>query len=87
MAQVYIACQSPDAPRHPALCAFARVSLAPGESRRVVLPLRPDARTVVNARGERVPCEKATLYVGGGQPDARTRELTGRECLKIEITG
>lgn len=85
VAQVYIACDSANAPRHPVLCAFQRVSLRVGEARRVAIPLSAQAFTVVDGDGQRVPCQRATLFVGGSQPDARSQALTGKACLQIQV--
>ncbi len=86
IAEVYIGSDSAFAPPHPALCGFERVSLKAGEDRDVVIALNPDAFTVVNDEGERVPVGgAATLYVGGSQPDGRSVELVGAKPLEIEI--
>ena len=82
--QVYVRNDSPFAPLHPVLCAFRRVHLRKGEKQVVTLPLAANAFTAVNDRGERVPCEKATLYVGGHQPDALSEQLTGSKCLTLQ---
>ncbi len=70
VAQVYVRQEgSTLAPPNPALCAFARVSLAPGEKARVSLPVAPDAFLAVNENGAFVKDARGfTLYVGGGQP-------------------
>jgi len=83
--QVYIACESEFAPLHPALCAFKRVHIAAGEAVRVTLPLYKHAFTVVNEEGDRIPCEKAALYIGGSQPDELSCALTGQECLTLKV--
>ena len=78
---------SPFAPPNPSLCAFARVALRAGESKRVVLPLGKNAFTVVNDAGERVSGGASyTLYVGGSQPDARSVQLTGQAPLAVRVT-
>ena len=84
VAQVYVRNDSPFAPLHPVLCAFRRVHLRKGEKQVVTLPLAANAFTAVNDGGERVPCEKATLYVGGHQPDALSEQLTGSKCLTLQ---
>ena len=84
VAQVYVCNDSPFAPLHPVLCAFRRVHLRKGEKQVVTLPLAANAFTVVNDEGNRVPCEKATLYVGGHQPDALSEQLTGSKCLTLQ---
>ncbi|HSK67774.1 MAG TPA: glycoside hydrolase family 3 C-terminal domain-containing protein [Candidatus Limnocylindria bacterium] len=84
--QVYVKNDHPDAPRNPVLCAFLRVALAPGERKSVRLPLSPLAFTVVGDDGVRREHTGArTLYVGTSQPDPRSRELTGQECLTLRI--
>ena len=77
---------SADAPVNPILCGFLRVRLEAGEEKRVSIPLDPRAFTVVDAAGERLPGSgNWTLYAGFGQPDPRTRELSGKTCLNTEI--
>ena len=77
---------SADAPVNPILCGFLRVSLQAGEEKRLSIPLDPRAFTVVSAAGERLPGSgNWTLYAGFGQPDPRTRELSGRSCLSTGI--
>lgn len=68
------------------LCAFARVYLEAGESRTVELKLDRTAFTVVNEEGARIQDGRRFLVsVGLGQPDERTKELTGRESLQFEL--
>ena len=77
--QVYVACSSPFAPRHPRLCGFRRVSLEPGERKTVRIQLDPLTDTVVNDDGEREKISHYTLYVGLGQPyseDMQTHDDT-----------
>lgn len=70
--------QSADAPTNPILCGFQRVALIPGASTTVEIPIDPNAFTVVNDLGERVPGSGSwKLYAHTGQPDSRTLELTG----------
>ena len=77
---------SADAAPNPILCGFERVSLAPGEETDVTAALSERAFTVVREDGARVPGSgRWTLYAGFGQPDERTRELTGRDCLHIAV--
>ncbi|MCR4876615.1 MAG: glycoside hydrolase family 3 C-terminal domain-containing protein [Clostridiales bacterium] len=82
--QVYAACDSPDAPLHPRLCGFRRVSLKPGETKQVAVSLDPRTKTVVDEAGIRIPVERATLYVGLNQPDDRSVELTGQKPLELQ---
>ncbi len=85
--QVYIRDEdSAHATPAPKLCGFARVSLQPGETKQVQIPVARDAFTVVNDEGERlVDGTHFTVSAGFGQPDARTRELTGKECISMRI--
>jgi len=77
---------APDAPANPVLCGFRRLHLEAGESRRLQIPIDPRALTVVNAAGERLPGSgRWTLYAGFGQPDRRTKALTGRTALRCAI--
>ena len=77
---------SGDAAPNPVLCGFGRVHLAPGEEKELTAALEDRAFTVVREDGSRVPGSgRWTLYAGFGQPDERTRELTGRDCLHIAI--
>ena len=70
----------------PRLCGFARVSLQPGETKQVKVPVDRNAFTVVNDEGERlVDGTHFTVSAGFGQPDARTRELTGKACISVEV--
>ena len=82
--QVYVACESPDAPLHPRLCGFRRVSLKPGETKQVAVSLDPRTKTVVDEAGNRIPVERATLYVGLNQTDDRSVELTGQKPLELQ---
>lgn len=79
---------SPLAPPNPSLCGFTRISLAAGASKRVEIPIAPEAFTTVNEAGVRVRDAKAfTLYIGGSQPDARSAALLGVKPLSIQVTG
>lgn len=81
--QVYAECKSPDAPKHPRLCGFRRVSLKAGETKRVTVPLDRLSRTVVNGAGERVNAEQVVFHVGLNQPDALSIRLTGSVPLTV----
>lgn len=84
--QVYIRADSAHAAPHGRLCGFARVALDRGESRTVTVPLDKDALTVINDRGEKlVDSDSFAVSVGFGQPDERTKALTGRECLEFTL--
>lgn len=68
------------------LCAFKRVSLKRGEAQRVEFEVKPDSIKLVNDKGNKVfEGTLAVLYVGISQPDARSKSLTGKETLLIEL--
>jgi beta-glucosidase len=76
------------------LAAFARVTLKPGERRRVTFTLKPEQMTVVDERGRRViePGE-FLVSVGGKQPGfngradaATTGIVTGRFVVNGKVT-
>ena len=77
---------SPDAPPHPVLAGFARVRVEAKSATELTVPLEPSAFTVVGNDGIRRPGSGTwTLYAGFGQPDARTAELSGQQCLSATI--
>ena len=79
---------SPDAPPNPVLCGFRRIHLSAGEEVEFSVAIDPQAFTVVNDRGQRVPGSGGwTLWAGFGGPDDRTRALTGVQALSVRITG
>ncbi len=49
---------SPFAPPNPVLCGFRRIHLAAGEEKKVSVPLGKSAFTVVDDKGERIPCSE-----------------------------
>jgi beta-glucosidase len=68
------------------LRGFERITLAPGESRRVSFVLTPRDLSLIDDAGRRIlePGRfRATL--GGSQPDARSVELLGQAPLAIEF--
>ena len=75
--QIYVACDSPDAPKHPRLCGFGRITLAAGEEKSLQIKLDPLMDTVVDAEGQRKRVEHYTLYIGFSQPDEYSVRLTG----------
>lgn len=79
--------ESPYAVPNHSLCAFERVSLGAGESKTVTITVSGDAFRAVDDDGEFVQDScKYELFVGTGQPDRRTAELTGKESMKVEVT-
>ena len=84
--QVY--CQnegSENAALHPRLIGFNRLQVPAGETVKVCLELNPDEFKVVNQQGERIDEGKIVLYAGMGQPDERTKELTGHGAIRLEL--
>ena len=84
--QVY--CQnegSANAPLNPRLAAFSRVFVPAGKTVHVSIPISRDAFLVVNEAGEKVSEGKPVLYAAMGQPDERTRELTGHAAVRMEL--
>ncbi len=68
-----------DQPRY-SLCWFKRLQVAAGESQTVPFHIPPSALETVLEDGSRaVLAGTYTLYVGGSQPDSRSRQLMGRE--------
>lgn len=85
--QVYIRAEdAPDATPAAKLCGFARANVGAGGEASVTVPIGAEAFTVVNEEGERLVEGKIfTVSVGLGQPDARTRELTGKDCITFIV--
>ncbi|MCI8798437.1 MAG: glycoside hydrolase family 3 protein [Lachnospiraceae bacterium] len=85
--QIYVkASESAHATPNGKLCAFSRVFLNGAETKEVELKIGTDAFTVVNEEGERLVDGRRFLFSAGlGQPDERTRELTGRECVAFTL--
>ncbi len=84
--QVYLRADSPHAVPNGRLCGFARTALGPGERRTVEIPLDRDSLAVIDQAGEKVvDASSFAVSVGFGQPDQRTRELTGKQCLQFTV--
>lgn len=68
------------------LKAFQAVYLHAGEELKVALTVKRQALLLYDDNGRKVEHKNGfRFYVGGGQPDARTRELTGNEPIIFEI--
>ncbi len=79
---------SPCAPPNPVLCGFLRIRLKAGEEQVFSLPIDPNAFTVVDEEGNRIPGSGTwKLYAGFGAPDSRTEELTGRKAVTACLAG
>ena len=78
---------SPWAPPNPVLCGFKRISLEANEEAEFSMPVDPNAFTVVDDKGARIPGSGDwKLYAGFGAPDKRTEELTGCKAVCKAIT-
>lgn len=72
--------------RNYSLCAFKRVNLKKGEVLKVELPISEEAFLVVDEEGRYVKeGQNYKLYVGFGQPDNRTLELSGKKCIELMV--
>lgn len=71
----------------PELRYFIPVHLESGDSKNITIDITPRLMSLINDSGERiVKPGNYTAYVGTGQPDTRTEELTGKTPLKISFT-
>ncbi|MBR2263325.1 MAG: fibronectin type III-like domain-contianing protein, partial [Firmicutes bacterium] len=87
VAELYLQHESPNTttPRW-SLKGFKRITLAPGESKQVRFVLKPQDLWTVQDDGSRIlEPGRYTVYVGGGQPDARTQALQGQAPLSAEF--
>ena len=85
--QAYIISESEYAPKNPRLCAFYKTEFQANETKVIELDIPDDAFTVVNDEGERISGgPRYELYIGTGQPDKRTEELSGRSSICIEVS-
>ena len=74
---------SENAPRNPRLAAFSRIHVPAGQSVKVALDVPAERLKVVDGEGRFVDEGTVALFVGLGQPDARTEALTGKKCVRI----
>ena len=84
--QVYFKAEDPNEVKNTRLAAFARVTLAAGESKEIELNVASETFKVVNDKGERVKPEgNVNVYVGFGQPDSLTESLTGKKACAFTV--
>ena len=85
--QLYV--KRPDSPfdaRNASLCGFVRTLLAPGEAKRIAIPIPDAAFEVVNDEGIRVSAgERFVFSIGSTQPDAASVRLIGRAPIQVEL--
>ena len=66
------------------LCGFKRIHLGKGEEKTFEIEIKGKAFETVDQNGKSsVTGKGADLYAGFGQPDERTKELTGKESVKV----
>jgi len=71
---------------HHELRAFERITLAPGEARRVSFTLTPRDLSLIDDAGRRIlEPGMHRIFVGGSQPDARSIALTGQQPLALDV--
>jgi len=85
--QLYIRCNdSKWAVTNHSLCGFKRVSLKRGEEQTIQIEVPPAALDVIDDSGHRfIDSKSFTLYAGISQPDALSCQLTGCECISVNI--
>ena len=84
--QVYAKSDDADEARNGKLAGFARVTCEAGKSVDIVIDIPSENLRVVRQDGSRVlPEGEIKLYVGFGQPDARTEALTGKKSAVLTI--
>ena len=73
------------APLNPRLCGFQRVFVPAGQEKQLTIIVDGKRFLVVNDQGQRVEDGNVVLYANVGQCDERTRELTGKKGIKIQL--
>ena len=83
--QIYVECESKDAPTFPRLCGFSRIGVAAGQTETVTVPLDKLTDTVVDESGERVRTEHMIFHIGMSQPDAKSVRMTGVQPVSLKV--
>ena len=83
--QVYVSIDHPDAPPHPRLCGFSRITVKAGDTVRTAVDLDRLTGTVVNGQGERVDVAHMTFHIGMSQPDQASVRMSGVEPATLEV--
>lgn len=84
--ELYIKSHCDNAPAYPVLCGFKRIFVKKGEKLDVEIKVPDKDFTTVSDIGERKQFAKEfTLYVGTHQPDELSCQLSGTNCMSIEI--
>ena len=85
---LYIKSHCDNAPAYPVLCGFKRIFVKKGEKLATEIELSDKSFTTVSDIGERKQfAKKFTLYAGTHQPDELSCQLSGTNCMSIEIEG
>ena len=86
--ELYIKSHCDNAPAYPVLCGFKRIFVKKGEKLATEIELSDKSFTTVSDIGERKQfAKKFTLYAGTHQPDELSCQLSGTNCMSIEIEG
>lgn len=84
--QIYVGLEREDAP-NPQLKKIVKVTLKAGETRKIEAVLPKEAFMLCDKYGKRVLYPGTYhIYMGGSQPDARSRELTKKEVCHFQIS-
>lgn len=68
------------------LCAFKSIYLEAKETQKVRLTIRKQAFEIVDEEGRRyIDSKSFKLFVGTSAPDERSRRLTNKEIIEIEV--
>jgi beta-glucosidase len=71
---------------HRELRGFERLTLGPGESKRISFNVSARDLSMIDLEGRRVlEPGRFRISVGGSQPDARSETLTGSRPLTVEL--
>ena len=83
----FMICQRPAHKARGLLWEFVGGKVEPGETKEVILHVRPHELATVDEDGIRkIRAGKFHIYGGFSQPDERSRELTGHACLEEVVT-
>lgn len=83
--QAYVKNEDSNETLHPHLASFERVSIKGNQGATAVLTVPNKAFTVIDDDGKRIEVSKSKIYIGLGQPDERTKALTGKTIITIEV--
>ncbi len=74
------------APVNPSLCGFGRIFFEKAGEQEILIHIDREAFQVVDEKGKRIVDSKSvSISVGFGQPDQRTKELTGQEGISFVV--